>query len=376
MAKWQGGKVKQTFNSRKQISKYFCGKILKIKGFEAQVFKQFFKMNRVKFLLDGFDEISPSFKEFNLSLFRAITRESQNQLWISTRPHFENELFETLSSEDDKNARELGGKFEEIFKEDTVHVLRFFPITKIEQEDFLRRKLESKLTDAGKIEENLHELMRVINKLEKETSDLSPYHDLSPLMLQLIDEICDDDSNFKIMKKYFAKGFEAKADAAKFLTDSTDVMSCLYQKAFELLFGEGHEVFKCFGDAQTLSIEQMARIGFISLNSLQEFEFIHQTFTDFFVADYIFKKIFLTSPEPAEKFLQPVLRTILLKSYQPMLTTFLDGAIRLCLLEQSSEKIKSILREVLGEVEMYFVLFKAILNGHTSISKILRFNLP
>lgn len=93
------GNISHAFESHDEIAKHFCEKVLKIKDFEARAFTHLFSENRIVFFMDGFDEISPRFKEFNMNLVMAIHEKTRNLLLVSTRAHLENELKENLSLE-------------------------------------------------------------------------------------------------------------------------------------------------------------------------------------------------------------------------------------------------------------------------------------
>lgn len=85
-------KVTKKFDSSVEVCEFIKKMILKISDFDDQVFEELFKSKRVIFLIDGVDEISPSFKTFVVRMMNAIEKLTFNQLWISTRPHLLEEL--------------------------------------------------------------------------------------------------------------------------------------------------------------------------------------------------------------------------------------------------------------------------------------------
>jgi hypothetical protein len=47
-------------------------------------------------MLDGFDEISPFYKQTAIGLLRALRQTAVEQLWVTTRPHVREELEDKL----------------------------------------------------------------------------------------------------------------------------------------------------------------------------------------------------------------------------------------------------------------------------------------
>jgi hypothetical protein len=71
-------------------------KLLKLKpGFESELFKQCCEQKQkitVVIMMDGFDEISPNYKETVIDLLQALRQTAVEQLWVTTRPHLREEL--------------------------------------------------------------------------------------------------------------------------------------------------------------------------------------------------------------------------------------------------------------------------------------------
>jgi hypothetical protein len=75
-------------------------KILKLEfGFERELFKQSCEQKQkvdTVIMLDGFDEISPSYKATVIDLLQALRQTAVEQLWVTTRPHLREELEDKL----------------------------------------------------------------------------------------------------------------------------------------------------------------------------------------------------------------------------------------------------------------------------------------
>lgn len=84
--------ISKNFGTICDISKYFGEKILKINGMEAEIFTKLFIDGSIIFVVDGFEGISQSFKDFNLQLLKEIQVNTQNLIWISTRPQLERDF--------------------------------------------------------------------------------------------------------------------------------------------------------------------------------------------------------------------------------------------------------------------------------------------
>jgi len=83
---------------------FLCEKLLNIcEPFEKELFKQcshgLQEATKVVLMLDGFDEISPKYKETVLDLLQDLNPIKQSwieQLWVTTRPHLRVELEDNL----------------------------------------------------------------------------------------------------------------------------------------------------------------------------------------------------------------------------------------------------------------------------------------
>lgn len=153
------------FQSADDVTKFFCRKIMKLKDFDEIVFTQLFNQNRLIFLLDGFDEVSPSFKQFNINLTKFIREKTQNQLWISTRTHLEAELLSGL---------------------DCI-VVQLEPFHRENRESLINQILLKKgFTEYYDLTEKIDEKKRLLDRLSGETVIASPI--LIRMVMDLNDE--------------------------------------------------------------------------------------------------------------------------------------------------------------------------------------------
>ncbi|HLP34576.1 MAG TPA: ankyrin repeat domain-containing protein [Amoebophilaceae bacterium] len=74
--------------------KFLANELLKLKeqSLAQQLFEEFFKEHRVALLLDGFDEISPTYTDKVTTLLKQLKESPVKQLWVTTRPHLKKNL--------------------------------------------------------------------------------------------------------------------------------------------------------------------------------------------------------------------------------------------------------------------------------------------
>lgn len=277
--------VKTRFDSAEDVASFFTEKILKLSIFEAETFKQLFRLARVVLLLDGFDEISPTYNKFITRLLKAITKTS-NLLVTSTRPHFKDELRKLLDVQP--------YKLKPLTKENCNEIVRLsFEKMKIHGED-----LETKIFETKKFYHNLNKNSDVV---------------MNPLLLRMIARVFTNDevakatqpNTYSIYENFVKmmivismdKGHDAKHEAAEYIMSESNIMPFHQKEAFKELFQNAADEVKkrislCFFNVQSPHDEQMTRIALMKSYGEGKFPFIHRTFTEFFVADFLFKSIF------------------------------------------------------------------------------------
>lgn len=79
-----------------KFEEFIGNKILKVRNFEREIFKQMYKIGKVDLIFDGFDQVTPDNFDFVIKLCNSFKHNDTNQLWIVTRNHHEAKLQETL----------------------------------------------------------------------------------------------------------------------------------------------------------------------------------------------------------------------------------------------------------------------------------------
>jgi hypothetical protein len=82
--------------NKENAIEFVSGKVMKHKpGLGIELFKKCCEQQQklgIVIMLDGFDEISPSYKETVIELLQALRQTAVEQLWVTTRPHLKEDL--------------------------------------------------------------------------------------------------------------------------------------------------------------------------------------------------------------------------------------------------------------------------------------------
>ena len=300
-----------SFTDSFEIATFFGNKILKLKSFEAEVFILHFNSNRVNILLDGYDEIHSADRTVVLRIIKGVKETTKNQLWITTRSHLTQELKNILHS----------------------RTLKLKPLTKSDQKTLFQGYLKTYISDKKVRAKKLTEVDQFSNKL-----NLSSFNDFfsNPLQIIMIASIFKDDQSFdlsnsglfrtyeifvtQIVDRFMEKGLAAKNSITEFLVHSTSIIEIHQNLALNLLFKKG------VIDPKTIGFnENILRIGFLYCDEVNSVKFVHRSFAEFFVANYI-SKYFFTTGEDGDV-LKALIRILNSKNQFKMITIFLDSSL-------------------------------------------------
>lgn len=358
------GKVMKQFKTCSAIANYFCRELLKIEGFEAKVFTHLLKEGSVIFLMDGFDEISPSFKEFNLALFEKILKMTSNQLWVSTRPHLENELVVKLK----------------------VNPHKIRPLSLADRAIFIRQILKNKKIDDRLIDAKVREIERFLLDLGRTVFD--PFGVTNPIILSMVVKIFENNPEAKLMqvsyysiykgfvnrmiKNCMKKGFDALNDSAAFI-ESVDIKQIYEREAFRAVLNIHNADIKnaiesCFDIFTEITEDSLSRIGLMTIDGSGRSHFIHLTFADYFVAKFLLEKVFASKDytdiaAPIVKLLKIILTEPMLR----MIRVFIDSGIETQSLD--STFIQNILSQNFSPKELCQIFRNAIQEGSITFAR-------
>jgi hypothetical protein len=92
--------LKEKQIDKQKATEIVSQKLLNFKpGLETELFKKCCEQKQkvnIVIMLDGFDEISPNYKETVIDLLQALRQTAVEQLWVTTRPHLREELEDKL----------------------------------------------------------------------------------------------------------------------------------------------------------------------------------------------------------------------------------------------------------------------------------------
>lgn len=280
---------------------YFSEKIIKLSStFEQKLFEELFKNEKVIFVVDGFDEISPNYKHFVLYVLEVI-KKSSNWLLLTTRPHL---------------VEELRKKFGSVSK---VVLLALIPFSKKDQVKFLTKYLqkensknENQIASFLKHNSNFYSTPMHLFMLAEffDKLDLAAFHEQEINIYMLYKGF--------ITKKYeiwHEKGPLAKVENAEIQQSNSNLQQIFIRLGLEELFDASDcrfptvpEIFDDFSD------EMIARVGLLNLGHDGSKYFLHQTFAEYFAADFILKGIF--SKNPNESFVNLVFEFLIGENFE------------------------------------------------------------
>jgi ankyrin repeat protein len=341
----------EKFDKEKAIE-FVSKKVLKLKpGLEMELFKQSCEEKqkvRIVIMLDGFDEISPFYKETLIGLLQALRQTAVEQLWVTTRPNLRREL--------ENNLQQLSYTIE--------------PFSEDNQVDFLTKfwslKDRHAKMDNTKKEEAIKKLkiyaQELIKNLAKSISDKDKKVTGIPLQCRLLAEAFDEEVNkfcqslpdskldlFGLYKLFIDRKYEiylkrcqvqeTKAGAI----EQGELVKEIMRKdhhllAFNVLFTE--EDVKLFqsNSQYTLPPEQLTRIGIAELNYKGKLRFIHRTFADYYVADF-FVNHFMKVSKASQQVQDYLLKNIFVKEDYNVVRNFIDALVT------ETKKEKEVLKE-------------------------------
>lgn len=260
--------------------------------FEREIFKHLYGEGRTVTLFDGFDEISPKFKEKVSSFLAKFNEQSGNQLWITTRTHLQGHLKKTLDCQS-------------------------YQLVDLNEKDQI-----AFLTSYWRVDDDL-KIKDFVNKFSKLIRDTESFVG-SPLLLRMIAETYkskilnqesgDFLSDFNLFTLYLdyvgqmfvnwrhEKGHSSREDQLLIDLKSENVMD-VHQKVALEFFNDPENLTKLSIDVSynknVWTPDAIARVGLIHFesvfnmmfNAVQVFQFLHRTFAEFFVAYFIVTNI-------------------------------------------------------------------------------------
>ncbi|KAL7014726.1 hypothetical protein ACKWTF_016092 [Chironomus riparius] len=291
--------------------------------FEVRIFEECFKSGNLVLIWNGFDEISPTYNDFIVNIFKFIHKTTSNIQFISTRPLYS----------------------EQLRKEFKIRTWQLVPFDAEKKLEFLRKTLISKNDE---IDKNIQKIQKIIQSLK--FKDLNAYFFNTPLILKLLTEISNQNITeankikFKEDQKP-QKCYETPQQTLKFpqktskqtlnqdIPNINKIFEFFIERKIEIylqksknsisiakkliLSGSIKLIFQKFAllnefrifSSTTLGLkmkklqimqkelphdlksEEISSFGILFINGKNEFEFSHKTLAEFFVAQYFIENI-------------------------------------------------------------------------------------
>uniref|UniRef100_A0A914E1S0 NACHT domain-containing protein n=1 Tax=Acrobeloides nanus TaxID=290746 RepID=A0A914E1S0_9BILA len=204
----QGQKVESSFQTEDKAIAFLSDDILKLgTRLEQAIFKRY--CQRIVLMLDGFDEISPNYREIVIDLVNVLRNGTIKQLWVTTRPNERDILEDEL--------QQLSYKLEPFSKDNQVNFMTKFwqqtsGLSQVTQEQ------EELLADyAGEL---IDLLTKSIRYKDTELTGI-------PLQTRMLAEAFEKD---------FAELFKAKEAKLQLpeQLDLTDLYECFFKKKYHI----------------------------------------------------------------------------------------------------------------------------------------------
>jgi ankyrin repeat protein len=374
----------------KQIDKekaidFVSKELLNLKpGLDLELFKQGFneKENlRVIIMIDGFDEISPLYKETVIALVQALRQTALEQLWVTTRPNLRRELEDKL--------QQLSYTIEPFPEENQVELLtKFWSLRDWFTEMDNKEEEESR----KKLEIFAEELIR---KLSQSICDEDKEFTSFPLQCLVLAEefdgevttFCQSDESvpplpFKldlfglywrfIERKYDIyqeEKLQVRADNIIAREQRERDLKCmradLQVLALKVLFTEEQVTLLQNYSRRTFSAEELARIGIAEVNYEGKLHFIHRTVVEYYVADFFVNQL-TKGTKPSLQIQDYLLKDIFVKADYRVIRLFIDGLMAM------SEPSKDVLKQygnVISDLwkDGVLILHQAVREGNAHI---------
>jgi len=321
-------------------------RLLKLKpGLEMVLFKQcceHIQKVRTVIMLDGFDEISPNYEETVIVLLQALRQTAVEQLWATTRPHLRNELEDKL--------QQLSYTLEPFSEENQIEFLKKFwslrdwftePENKDEEVEknklqiyakHLIKKLANSISDKDReltgiplqthmLAEAFDEKVKIFYMSAESIPELPFKLELLELYKQFIERKYDiyQEEKLQVSLSKVAAIEQRKRDLKIMEED-------LHLLALKALFTEEQVAFFKNNGQCTFSVEQLTRIGIVQVSHDGKLQFIHRTFAEYCVADYLVNRLteWKKNSEQVQTF---ILKDILLELNYKVIRVFIDGLL-------------------------------------------------
>jgi ankyrin repeat protein len=298
-------------------------------------------------MVDGFEEISPQYKETVLDMLEVLKQISLKQLCVTTRPHLREEL--------EDNLQQLSYTLQPFSKVEQVEFLKKFwdqtsniEVTNQQRlqiyAEALIRKLAQSISDRHRqftgiplqtrmLAEAFEEKFKSFYVSEKPEPELTDKLDLLELYGGFIER------KYNIYYEEKSKIQEGNLAADRIRENDSEIVKLKHQLlALAALFTEDQVTFLKNYRLPKWPDEELPRFGIVQRNSEGKLHFIHRTFAEYFVAEFLINEL-REETEQNEKVQEILLNVVLLEEDCKIIRAFLDALLK------KSKPTKETLRE-------------------------------
>jgi len=322
-----------------RVLEFVSKEVLKLESnLEKLLFKKCFEGNgisKVVIMVDGFDEICPEYKETVSDMLQVLKRTSLEQLWVTTRPHLREDL--------EDNLQQLSYNLQPFSEDEQVEFLKKFWLhtSDIEVKNQHRLQIYAKA---------------LIRKLAQSVSDKDKEFTGIPLQTRLLaDAFKEEFRSFYLSEKsepqllhklnlvdlyrwfierkygiyYREKSKIPEGNMAAEWVQERDFKYIQLEHqllALEALFAEDLVTFLKNYHYSTFSDEQLVRIGLAQRNQEGKLQFIHRTFADYFVAEFLVNQLTKKTKQHVQ-LKELLLNEVLLRKDCHVIRAFLNGLL-------------------------------------------------
>lgn len=324
------------FRTKEEIpdfSNFMIDKILKPKdNFNSNIFKKLYSNGKVSIFFDGFDEIAPDCAEFVSKLVKSFESNGGNQLWIATRDYFELDLKEILGLTTAYKLNEFTEKDGINFISRSWSLKDFeIKIKSSQKEDF-----EKFIKNSNKFEIYQKRAHWIFKRIK-----MSKSHSIGmPQLFKMIADIFKSDENitpnfdeFMIYETFAKTLYErwslSKGDLRRIANTNSQKWNLNFWRfhqfvAIKSLFPNYFKFFDFENDFKKWCDEEIIACGILT-KKFGIFLFLHDTFREFFVADFI--ENYLSKTLIDDEFLIILVNILTVEKYG-IIRMFLNAALK------------------------------------------------
>jgi len=295
--------LKQEQIDKEKVTEFVSEKLLELEPcLEVELFKQCCEQKqklRIVIMLDGFDEVSPFYKQTVIDLLQALRQMAVEKLWVTTRPHLRDELEEKL--------QQLSYTLEPFSEENQIELLTNKITGNPLQTLLLAEAFDEEISPYFQSAESIASLTTNLNLLDLYERFLDKKFDVH--VGEKIKNMTDRQTA-KIQKEFLLK----------FVRENHQLL------ALEILLTEEQVTLLQINNQYTFSAEELTRFGIVQINSEGKLQFIHITIAEYYVADCLVNRL-TEGNNTSEQIATFILKDILQKEQYQVIRAFIDGLL-------------------------------------------------